>query len=386
MTVTATVWPFAIGDQPKLSTAFQYTPAATNDIYGVTDPAQQEQLKHQFWSFLNGFKIKPDQIYTVDGNPSVAGDFTIRPTPVQDVLYIKQHYGLTHFNALYLWSGLIDPNHPDTWQAQIDTWLSQLDTAMAAYKKAGVVQYAYVYGFDESTGPLLQAAKQTFAAIKAKYPNLPIMTTLRDNSMGVDSGLAGLVDIWAPQQDLYDQAVAERTRARGDQAWWYPDIGTGFPLPNWFNGYPPIDARMLMGPMSYQAGVEGVLYYATNRWLLADHANQHLVDDGIFSNWNPATFNGTAGDGSLFYPGPNGPMASIRIENFRDGMEDYNLLWTLRHDLSEHPEAPAGLRQQARRLLTADDVVTNDRAFTEDPATYRDWRNQVAKVIAQLEH
>ncbi|MFD2082722.1 protein of unknown function [Actinopolymorpha cephalotaxi] len=385
MTVTAKVWAFAIPDQPKLLTSFQYTPRITNEAYGVTDPAQQEQLRNEYWSFLNDYKIKPDQIYTVDGNPAIPGDFRIRPTPVEDVVYIRDHYGLRHFNALYLNSGLLDRNKPETWQAQIDTWLDQLDTAMASYRAAGVDQNAYVYGFDEATGPMLQAAKQTFAAIKARFPDLPIMTTLRDNSMGVDTGLAGLVDIWVPQQDLYNQAVAERTRARGDQAWWYPDIATGHPLPNWFNGFPPIDARMLMGPMSYQAGVEGVLYYATNRWLPDQHAAQPLVDDGIFSRFNPVTFGTTAGDGSLFYPGPHGPMASIRIENFRDGMEDYNLLWTLRQELTEHPDAPDGLRQRAEELLTARDVVTSARKFTEDPEKYRDWRLQVAGVITQLE-
>lgn len=385
LTVTAQVWPFAIPSEPKLSTAFQYTPDITAGTYGVTDPAQKEQLKHQFWSFLNEYKIKPDQLYTADGDPAVPGGFTIRPTPVQDVLYIKDHYGLTHFNALYLYAGLLNPSKPDTWQTQIDKWMDQLDTAMAAYRQAGVAQYAYVYGFDEATGPLLQAAKQTFAAVKARYPDLPIMTTLRDNSMGVDTGLTGLVDIWAPQQDLYDQAVAERTRARGDQAWWYPDIATGYPLPNWFNGYPPIDARMLMGPMSYQAGVEGVLYYATNHWTVSRHTEHPLVDDGIYSQYDPITFGTTAGDGSLFYPGPNGPMASIRIENFRDGMEDYNLLWTLSHDLSANPHAPAGIRQQAQELLTAQAVVTDDRTFTEDPVAYRHWRDQIAHVITQLE-
>jgi hypothetical protein len=262
--------------------------------------------------------------------------------------------------------------------------MAQLRAAMAEYKAAGVDKYAYVYGFDEASGPLLQAAKQTFTAVKKEFPDLPILTTLRDNSMGVDTGLAGLVDIWAPQQDLYNQAVAERTRARGDQAWWYPDIATGSPLPNWFNGYPPIDSRTLAGPMSYKAGVEGVLYYATNRWLRTDHANQLLVNDGILSAWKAATFNGTAGDGSMFYPGPNGPMASIRLENFRDGMEDYNLLWMLEQSLKTNPQLPPALRAQATKLLSADDVVTDQRTFTEDPVRYRNWRIQVIATVTAI--
>ncbi|RZT19914.1 uncharacterized protein DUF4091 [Kribbella sp. VKM Ac-2569] len=383
MTVAAKIWPVTVPDAPKLNTSFQFTPAIVNDLYGITDPAAQEAAKHQYWSFLHDYKIEPDQLYTCACIPSNANPVIV-PTPVEDVLYIRDHYGLRDFNAFYLWAGLLNPSKPETWQAQIDTWIAQLRTAMDSYRAAGVDKYAYVYGFDEANGPLLQAAKQTFAAVKQAFPDLPILTTLRDNSMGVDTGLAGLVDIWSPQQDLYDQAVAERTRARGDQAWWYPDIATGSPLPNWFNGYPPIDARTLVGPMSYKAGVEGVLYYATNRWLRSDHANQLLVNDGILSAWKAATFNGTAGDGSMFYPGPNGPMASIRLENFRDGMEDYNLLWLLQNDLQSNPNLPAPLKAHAAKLLAADAVVTNQRTFTEDPARYRAWRTDVIATLTTI--
>ncbi|MEV5962769.1 glycoside hydrolase domain-containing protein [Kribbella sp. NPDC051952] len=384
MTVAANVWPVTVPDQPKLNTTFHFTPAIVNDLYGITDPAEQEATKHTYWSFLHDYKIEPDQLYTCPCIPS-APNPVIVPTPVEDVVYIRDHYGLRDFNALYLWAGRLNPSKPETWQAQIDTWIAQLRTAMDSYRAAGVDKYAYVYGFDEASGPMLQAAKQTFAAVKAAFPDVPIMTTLRDNSMGVDTGLTGLVDIWAPQQDLYNQAVAERTRARGDQAWWYPDIATGSPLPNWFNGYPPIDSRTLMGPMSYKAGVEGVLYYATNRWLRTDHANQLLVNDGILSAWKAATFNGTAGDGSMFYPGPTGPMASIRLENFRDGMEDYNLLWLLSHDLSSSHHVPAVLKQHANKLLAAGDVVTDQRNFTEDPAHYRQWRADVIATTTAIE-
>ncbi|GAB3416507.1 DUF4091 domain-containing protein [Flindersiella endophytica] len=382
LTVQVKVWPFAIPDEPKLTTAFQFTPWIVYELYHATDPAARDELRHRFWAFLDDYKVQPDQIYTVE--KTADGKYVQTPPSVEDVLYIKEHFGLDRFNVLFLNRALLDPAHPETWQAQIDRWLDQIGTAMAAYEAAGVADRAYVYGFDEATGPMLTAAKQTFTAIRQRFPELPIATTLRDNSMGVDTGLAGLVDWWIPQQNLYDQAVAERTRARGDQAWWYPDIATGFPYPNWFNGFPPVDGRMLMGPMSYQAGVEGVLYYAANRWVPADHAAQPLVDDGIFSQWNPVTFGTTAGDGSVFYPGPDGPMASIRLENIRDGMEDYNLLWVLKQRLDANPGAPSDVRQRAEAALSARAVVTGARTFTEDPVAYRAWRDQAAKALLDL--
>jgi|GEM_PF-4681131 len=387
ISVTVTVWPVTLQDRPELTTSFQFTPWLLWDLYQITDPDQKWAMTVKYWDFLAEHKIQPDQIYTVlDANPAnLPADKKFEPQPAERITYIRDHYGLKQFTAMYLWSGLIDPNKPETWEAQFTTWMDQITTAMTAYEKAGVADKAVIYGFDEASGPVLQAAKIIFQRIKDKYPNLPIMTTLRDNSMGVDSGLAGLVDIWVPQQDLYNQSVAERTRARGDQAWWYPDIATGYPLPNWFNGYPTIDARMLMGPMSHQAGVEGILYYATNRWPLADRGEQLLVNDGILSNWNPATFNGTAGDGSLYYPGADGPMSSLRLENVRDGLEDYNLMQELKRAIAAHPKAPRGLLARGQEALSATSVVTDKTHFTEDPATYRAWRDEVGQVIGLLQ-
>ena len=57
----------------------------------------------------------------------------------------------------------------------------------------------------------------------------------------------------------------------------------------------------------------------------------------LYSNFSPKMFNGNAdefnpkafsnGDGLLIFPGKHGTaLPSIRLENLRDGMEDYSLL------------------------------------------------------------
>ncbi len=384
LTVAVTVWSMILRARPELRTAFQFTPWLAWDLYGITDPEQREAMRLKYWDFLAEHKIQPDQIYTSGSDPANPGPSDIRPQPVSDIVKIKERYGLKQFTALYLWAGLLDPAKPDTWDIQIDKWIAQLETAMAEYEKAGVADQAVVYGFDESTGPMLQAAKYTFTRIKERFPNLPIMTTLRDDTFGQNSGLTDQVDIWVPWIDGYNKTVAEAARARGERIWWYHAISTNYPQPNWFNGYPPIDTRMLMGAMSHQAGVEGILYYATNRWPRADRGDQLLVDDSILSKWNPATFYGTAGDGSLYYPGHNGPMSSLRFENVRDGLEDYNLMQELRRAIDGHPDAPRGLIDRAKKALAATAVVTDSRHFTEDPKLYRDWRREVASTTTLL--
>jgi hypothetical protein len=37
----------------------------------------------------------------------------------------------------------------------------------------------------------------------------------------------------------------------------------------------------------------------------------------------PRGWGATNGDGMLFYPGPDGPFSSVRFENIRDGIEDW---------------------------------------------------------------
>lgn len=368
ITLRADVWPFQLAERAQLTTSFTFNPAILGIVYGITDPAQLKTMTRQYDDFLENHLLEPDLIYAAP------------PPTVEDLLYIKNKWGLHHFTVLNLNRVLIDPTKPDTWQAQIDDWINTISTAMEQYEAAGLAEYAYVYGFDEAPASFLPAIKMTLTQIKEKFPDLPIMSTLRDNSMGPNSGLTGLIDIWAPQMDLYQKSSADAAHARGDQVYWYPDIATGHPYPNWFNGFPPIDTRMMMGPMSYQAGVDGVLYYNISRWV-----NHGPLTDGIFSSWNPATFGTTAGDGSLFYPGANGPLSSIRLQNWRDGMQDYNLL-TL---LAERIAAAEGHRpppdiNRAKQLLSAKAVVQGNTSYTEDPVTYRKWRSDVAQSIVRL--
>ena len=104
----------------------------------------------------------------------------IVPTPVEDVVYVRDHYGLRDFNALYLWAGLLNPSKPETWQAQIDTWIAQLRTAMDAYRAAGVDKQAYVYGFDEATGVDRRVAvEQTLAGPMSYRTSVEATAVLR---------------------------------------------------------------------------------------------------------------------------------------------------------------------------------------------------------------
>lgn len=91
------------------------------------------------------------------------------------------------------------------------------------------------------------------------------------------------------------------------------------------------------GWMNKKIGINGYLYYAVN---LANHStdNSELVDPYN----DPLRYEGVAGDGYLLYPGrkyaSEYPFASNRLANYRDSMDDYDMLCVLENKINELAE------------------------------------------------
>lgn len=367
--VEATVWPFTIDDRPHLETAISLTPVVLDNLYGYRTPEAREPMWQRYIDFLHNFKIEPDALYRS------------APPTVEELLVRQEKWGLRQFNIHYIYPiRLFDLERPETWQASIDAVLEVIRRAMEQFEAAGLAEYAYVYGFDETRDEYNSVAKALFRQIKEEFPDLPIMTTLVDPSLGLQSGLAGLVDIWVPGVGMTNPGALKLAQATGDRVYWYTHVGIVPPLPNWFNGQEPIETRVLLGPLSDKMGVDGFLYYNIMRW----SAQQGVMRDGLFSTWDGRTWGEAYGDGSLFYPGADGPLASQRIQNFRDGMEDYNLLVELDRRLEAAADVPEELVDEARLLLAAEEVAVDQRQFTRDPEVYRRWRQRVAEAIIAL--
>jgi hypothetical protein len=181
------------------------------------------------------------------------------------------------------------------------------------------------------------------------------MTTGRDPSFGIDSGLADEVDIWVPLTPAYDLQLAQAARNRGKEVWWYICISPPHPYANWFIEYPALEARLIWW-MTYQQKVPGFLYYLTN----LRHGQSELMrlDGHNKTNWNPASFRTSNGDGCFMYSGPDGPISTIRFENLRDGIEDTELLFLLENHLNDEGTEGSRYCRQLFKSLTeySDDV------------------------------
>ncbi len=94
------------------------------------------------------------------------------------------------------------------------------------------------------------------------------------------------------------------------------------------------------------------------------------------------------GDGILIYPGPDGPVNSIRWEVVRDGIEDYDylaLFMERRRALMERGGHEALLRRAAE-VYNLEVIVPSLVTFTREPEALFQKRAQIAAMIVAMDH
>jgi hypothetical protein len=141
-----------------------------------------------------------------------------------------------------------------------------------------------------------------------------------------------------------------------------------------------------MGLMAYKYQTGGFLYYSVARWLSAGWHGP--ITSGPYTLWDPKCGDRNNGDGSLFCAGADGPLPTIRSENIRDGLEDYEYLRLL-GDLVEMlqaggpptPEELAWISSAQQLLAVPSSLVGSVTTFTRDPAALEGYREQLASAI-----
>ncbi|MFJ9905584.1 glycoside hydrolase domain-containing protein [Streptomyces sp. NPDC101152] len=135
-------------------------------------------------------------------------------------------------------------------------------------------------------------------------------------SVAGSAGTADLASDLSVSWDGIDQMTAEKAeerRAEGKVTTFYV---YGTPAhPNTLSYSPAVEARMLPW-IAAQRHLDGFLRWSYNSWT-SDPFTQPVY---IF----------TQGDEYLVYPGGNGPMSSIRWEQLKEGIEDFELIGELR--------------------------------------------------------
>jgi len=328
-----------------------------------------EDMQEQIFDLLVDYRINADHIYRSLKPGSSECDFP----PIEKLIEWKEK-GMNKINLIYL-----HHNHkPKT--------IEWLDVIVPILKENDLYDIAYLYGFDEMGADLFPNMMNVVYEVKKRYPDLSILTTTAlDSTYGEAKELHGLIDAWCPVTVRYLPEQAEKVRKQGTEVWWYvatapnhAPFGTNLRFE-----FPAIDPRLLMGFHASYFKPDGFLYYSLQRWL-----DNEPITSGPYTTWDPVSFTSNLGDynggGNILYAGSDRPLSSIRLENMRDGLEDYEYYWIVEECLrqAQKKELPQDLINKAQAALEFDEsFISSISDFTRDPKDVRRKREELANVI-----
>lgn len=272
------------------------------------------------------------------------------------------------------------------------------------YKERGWDKKAYVYVLDETTKRWEERlaekyARALHAADKATGAKVKFFLTddPRPRSLGgtktANTFLYDDVDIWTLRYYYFFgrvPAVRERQKA-GKDIWWYSYVNDAVrKTPSFVIDKAHIDSRV-WGWMMEEWKVDGLLNWGFNRWGKATTGDGwrdpyrnplSLIKGKLRSN----------GDTCLVYPGyypryglddpKAGPVASLRLEALRDGLEEREYLriaQTLPGGPALVDSALSKITRFPYKIVQAN--VFNFPVYTHSNATFDEQRERVAQFI-----
>jgi len=220
---------------------------------------------------------------------------------------------------------------PDVLAANRSKALRYYRSWYAYLKKKGWADRAYLYMLDEPNDKeAYERVRQLGALVHEAEPNLRRLVVEQPYSQNSDWGsIDNAVDIWCPLFGFLHEPSIKRVQNAGDEVWSYTALCQKAPSyhpeyeevksedpPYWQIDFPVLSYRIAPW-LNRRYGVTGLLYWAAVYW--SSPQRNPWDSPGFRIRFN--------GEGALFYPGEDagieGPVASIRLKNLRDGMEDY---------------------------------------------------------------
>ena len=269
----------------------------------------------------------------------------------------------------YKWPEMTD--HPEVISA-LKTYAAELERHV---REKGWEGKVFFYMFDEPRKPeQWQAACREADLIKSVAPGI---RTLITGFPAVGDEAAKPLDIYVTFLDRIELRRAHKYQQRGTEVWWYTACIHNAPYPYWALHHDGIDPR-IMPLMTFKYGIDGFLQWSVNLWG-EDNCDPDNPKRWPEREWTCKEWTYQPGEGYMYYPGTDGhPWPSVRLENWRDGMEDYEYLTLLNAKL---PNLHGEDRRKAEELLGLGSVITESYDFTKDPQDVYRMRQQVADLI-----
>lgn len=166
--------------------------------------------------------------------------------------------------------------------------------------------------------------ENTYSTVMTENPRTRILDT--SGGSGTYGQYVGIQVPTIPAVDAgngYGRAYVAQTEAAGQSPWFYSCVSYGITIPE--QGV----RDRLIPVYGFNSGAEGYLYWGLNYGFATATSGFPTTPWGNYRSKTGVM--DTMGDGCLMYPSapyslPPAPMPSTRLTNFRDGMEDYEML------------------------------------------------------------
>ncbi|MBL8012459.1 MAG: DUF4091 domain-containing protein [Candidatus Omnitrophica bacterium] len=302
----------------------------------------------------------------------------IDPTVPADLGRVDRYlrYGISNF-SIGRRGGTFNNNWP-TDEESINNLSGMYRTYAELLKLNGMLKYTYIYSWDEGEigNPIVN---RVTGMIRRAHPGLINMVCYHgfwDPDQMPDWGK--YIDIWTFGIDDFKEDAMRKLQKLGLEMWLYISGPSGYGSPNLALDFNSIDYRIIPW-LCWKYDIKGFLYWCVNWW---EKADPFLT--AVNTSW------GQNGNGLIFYPGTNGPIASVRAELYRDGMEDYEYFQLLIKEIKELKILKIDRNHQAEideslKLMTVDPTIAESMfSFTKDGDYLKKRRNLIAEKIERF--
>jgi Glycoside hydrolase 123, catalytic domain/Glycoside hydrolase 123 N-terminal domain len=326
-------------------------------------------------------------------SPAPDGSYDFRTT--EKVLRHCLDRGLTRFSILQMRKGRYAPEEAAQVYAFVKAYADFL-------REKGWLDKALVELWDE---PLLHEwpdVKARAEKIHEIAPGLKVQLfanlgegpyafwTEEARRLGTDR----LIDIWAPIPPI----EAPDLQARGGEVWTYFCTLARGTAPNLYIDRPAVYQRTI-GWHSFMYNVDGFEHWSVNSFERNVHPGWPLFEKWPHVPWDARSIGAFSGEGQLVYPGEGGePWPSLRLEVFRDSMEDYEYLYRLR-ELAGHagPRVDAAELGRIRQWLAPEQylllkyprevrtTLEGTIRYPDQPERFLEARAAIAEAIERLQ-
>ncbi|MHB1001149.1 MAG: DUF4091 domain-containing protein [Armatimonadota bacterium] len=216
--------------------------------------------------------------------------------------------------------------------------------------------------------------KALLAEVRKIAPSVGVAEAIETTDIGdLDIYVPKLTHIsdWWPHFDELNR--------QGKPVWFYTCCHPTGRYPNRFLDQPLVKARALHW-INYLYGLDGYLHWGLN-WFTAD------LDPYTEKGANPWGL--PPGDSQVAYPGKNGFVGSLRLSAMRDGLQDYEYLWTLENKIAEMKKRVGDDAQwidpRQRPIELCRRVVQSFYDHTRNPEVLLATRGAIAEEIETLD-